>query len=69
MSKQIYIPKSVQLYAEEIDEARFGRLSSPRSCWAPLPVRPIVNLAIIREFRYIYASISVNTGNLHYMFF
>jgi transposase len=51
------------------DEARYGRLSSPRTCWAPLPVRPTINLAVIRQFRYIYASVSSNTGHLHYMFF
>jgi hypothetical protein len=32
-------------------------------------MRPTVNKAIIREFRYIYASASTNTGDLHYMFF
>jgi hypothetical protein len=51
------------------DEARYGRLSSPRTCWAPLPIRPTINLAVIREFRYIYSSVSSNTGHLHYMFF
>jgi hypothetical protein len=49
------------------DEARFGRLSDPRSCWAPAPKRPIVNLALIREFRYEYAAVSPGDGNLDYM--
>ena len=40
------------------DEARFGRISNPRSCWAPVPHRPVVNLALVREFRYEYAAIS-----------
>jgi len=41
------------------DEARFGRMSDPRSCWAPAPHRPVVNLALIREFRYEYAAVSL----------
>jgi len=49
------------------DEARFGRLSDPRSCWAPAPNRPMVNLALIREFRYEYAAVSPWDGNLDYM--
>lgn len=49
------------------DEARFGRMSDPRSCWAPKPLRPLVNLALIREFRYEYATISPWDGALDYM--
>jgi len=49
------------------DEARFGRLSDPRSCWAPAPKRPTVNLALIREFKYEYAAVSPSDGNLDYM--
>jgi hypothetical protein len=49
------------------DEARFGRMSDPRSCWAPAPMRPVVNLALIREFRYEYAAVSPWDGGLDYM--
>jgi len=49
------------------DEARFGRLSDPRACWAPTPHRPIVNLALVREFRYEYAAVSPWDGCLDYM--
>jgi hypothetical protein len=49
------------------DEARFGRMSDPRSCWAPAPHRPIVNLALVREFRYEYAAVSPWDGCLDYM--
>ena len=49
------------------DEARFGRMSDPRACWAPVPNRPMVNRAIIREFRYEYAAISPWGGDLDYM--
>lgn len=49
------------------DEARFGRMSDPRSCWAPAPYRPVVNLALIREFRYEYAAVSPWDGCLDFM--
>jgi transposase len=49
------------------DEARFGRISDPRSCWAPAPQRPMVNLALIREFRYEYAAVSPWDGHLDYL--
>jgi len=49
------------------DEARFGRISDPRSCWAPAPYRPVVNLALVREFRYEYAAVSPWDGCLDFM--
>lgn len=49
------------------DEARFGRLSDPRSCWAPAPFRPVVNLALIREYKYQYATVSPWDGCLDHM--
>ena len=49
------------------DEARFGRMSDPRACWAPAPKRPMVGLALIREFRYEYAAVSPWNGDLDYM--
>ena len=49
------------------DEARFGRMSDPRACWAPAPQRPVVNLALVREFRYEYAAVSPWDGALDYM--
>lgn len=49
------------------DEARFGRMSDPRSCWAPAPHRPIVNWALVREFRYEYAAVSPWDGCLDFM--
>ena len=39
-------------------------MSKPRSCWAPYPLRPMVNLALVREFRYIYATVSPWDGKL-----
>ena|SRR4030042_1255174 len=49
------------------DEARFGRLSDPRACWSPAPYRPVVGLALIREFRYEYVAVSPWDGGLDYM--
>ncbi len=49
------------------DEARFGRIRDPRSCWAPAPHRPVVNLALIREYRYEYAAVSPWDGGLDFM--
>ena len=49
------------------DEARFGRMSDPNSCWVPAPLRPMVNLALVREFKYEYAAVSPWDGALDYM--
>ena len=43
------------------DEARFGRMSDPRACWAPSPFRPVV------KFRYEYAAVSPWDGCLDSM--
>jgi len=44
------------------DEARFGRISDQRRCWAPLPVRPIVGQQIIREYLYAFMAVSPVDG-------
>lgn len=49
------------------DEARFGRLSDPRRCWAPKPLRPKVGLALIREYTYAYAAVTPEDGALDWM--
>jgi len=49
------------------DEARFGRMSDPRACWAPSPHRPVVNLALVREFKYEYAAVSPWDGDIDHM--
>ncbi|MFH0957989.1 MAG: transposase [Pseudomonadota bacterium] len=49
------------------DEARFGRMSDPRSCWVPAPHGPVVNLALVREFRYEYVAVSPWDGGLDFM--
>ena len=49
------------------DEARFGRLSDPRRCWAPRPVRPQVGLALVREYIYAFGAVSPADGRLDWM--
>ncbi|MCX7016602.1 MAG: IS630 family transposase [Candidatus Sumerlaeota bacterium] len=49
------------------DEARFGRMSDPRPCWAPPGMRPTVGLALVREYVYAYAAVSPADGCLHAM--
>jgi hypothetical protein len=48
-------------------EARFGRMSNPRSCWMSVPHRPVVDLALIQEFHYEYAAVSPWGGFLDFM--
>jgi transposase len=49
------------------DEARFGRMSAPIPCWAPPGVRPVVGLALVREFVHAYAAVSPQDGKLNTM--
>ncbi len=44
------------------DEARFGRVSRPRACWAPRPVRPEVSGQMVREFVYVFGAVSPDDG-------
>jgi hypothetical protein len=44
------------------DEARFGRISSARRCWAPRGLRPRVPAQIVREYTYAYAALSPHDG-------
>jgi transposase len=46
------------------DEARFGRISDPRRCWAPPGVRPEVSTQFIREYEYAFAAVSPQDGLL-----
>jgi transposase len=46
------------------DEARFGRISDPRRCWAPAGGRPEVNTQIVREYEYAFAALSPHDGTL-----
>jgi len=44
------------------DEARFGRINSPRPCWAPIGVRPEVACQLVREYTYLYGAVSPKDG-------
>lgn len=46
------------------DEARFGRLPVIRSAWAPRGVRPTVEAAVERQFKYVYGAVSPIEGEL-----
>jgi hypothetical protein len=49
------------------DEARFGRMVKIRRCWAPTPVRPMVDNGYEREFTYVYGAVSPVEGELDWM--
>jgi putative transposase len=46
------------------DEARFGRISDSRRCWAPPGVRPEVSTQFVREYEYAFAAVSPQDGLL-----
>ena len=48
------------------DEARFGRMSRPRRCWAPAGTRPVMCNGYEREFTYVYGVVSPMEGTLDY---
>ena len=48
------------------DEARFGRINSPRPCWAPRGVRPEVAAQMVREFTYLYGAVCPQDGTCAY---
>lgn len=49
------------------DEARFGRMVRIRRCWAPSPLRPVVQNGYEREFVYVYGAVSPSEGQLDWM--
>ena len=46
------------------DEARFGRISDVRRCWAPKPLRPVCRAMLTHEYTYAYGAVDVCTGEL-----
>ena len=44
------------------DEGRFGLLGTPRRCWAPTGIRPIVGARLERKFSYAFAAVSTHDG-------
>ena len=49
------------------DEAGFGRISDPASCWAPPKLRPTVPSQRVREYKTIYGAISPIDGDSFFM--
>ena len=45
------------------DEAGFGRINEPSSCWAPSGVRPIVPCQIVREYVQVYGAVDPISGD------
>lgn len=48
------------------DEARFGRMSRARRCWAPAKCRPVMSNGYEREFTYVYGAVSPLEGDFDY---
>jgi transposase len=46
------------------DEARFGRITQPVKCWAPLGMRPCAPSQIVRQAIYAFAAIAPKTGQM-----
>ena len=44
------------------DEARFGRITDLKKCWAPKGIRPEVFSQIVREYTYVYGAFSPKDG-------
>ena len=58
-------PRHVRLMFQ--DEARFGRMVRIKRCWAPAPLRPVVDNGYERQFTYVYGAISPREGELDWM--
>lgn len=44
------------------DEARFGRISDCRYCWAKFPLRPMVKAMLTHQYVYAYGAVSIVDG-------
>ena len=44
------------------DEARFGRISDVRRCWAPFPIRPLCRGMLTHEYTYAYGAVDAISG-------
>jgi len=45
-----------------MDEARFGRITDARRCWAPKPERPVALTTVSHENTYAYTAANVRNG-------
>ena len=46
------------------DEGRFGLLGTPRRCWAPRRIRPVVGARLERKCLYAFGAVSPHDGVL-----
>lgn len=44
------------------DEGRFGLLGTPRRCWAPHNMRPVVGARLQRKYIYAFSAVSPHDG-------
>jgi transposase len=44
-----------------------GRLSDPRVCWCPKPLRPVIKSALVREYKYVFGAVCPKSGHIDYM--
>lgn len=44
------------------DEGRFGLLGTPKRCWAPARLRPIVGARLQRQYIYAFGAVSPHDG-------
>jgi len=49
------------------DEAGFGRINKPRSCWCPKGVRPVVPCHHIRQHRYAFGAVDPIDGEKFFL--
>jgi putative transposase len=49
------------------DEAGFGRINKPKSCWCPRKVRPSVPCHHIREYQYAYGAVEPQSGESFFL--
>jgi len=47
-----------------MDEARFGRISVMRRCWAPKGMRPVIASQYVREYMYVFAGVCPFDGDI-----
>ena len=54
------VPRPMRLMFQ--DEARFGRISDTRYCWAKKPHRPMVKAMVTQQYTYAYGAVSPVDG-------
>lgn len=46
------------------DEGRFGRMSRPMNCWAPMGIRPEIKTQLVRQYDYAFGAVAPLTGEM-----